>query len=98
MRRVTIKQLSQDTDALLDAAQMERVLITQNGKPVAVILGLKFKDEEDYALERDAAFWQMIRERRRNEKTIPLEQVKKELGLDTPKKERKRKVAKAARG
>ena len=98
MKKITIKQLVQNADAMMDVAQLERVVVVQNGKPVAVILGLKYKDEEDYALEKDKAFWQMIRERRRERKMIPWEDVKKELGLDQPKPRTSRRVAKTTKG
>ncbi len=42
--------------------------------------GVEYKDEEDYTLERDKAFWQMIEERRK-QKTIPIAEVKRRLGV-----------------
>jgi antitoxin (DNA-binding transcriptional repressor) of toxin-antitoxin stability system len=87
MKKVTVKQLADETAAIVEIAQSERVVVTENGKPSAVMLGVKFKDEEDYALEKDAAFWQMIRERRKRNKWIPWEEAKKRLGLTSkPKK------------
>lgn len=81
MRETTIEQFARDLPAFLDAAQRERVLITRAGKPVAVVIGLENKDEEDLELEASADFWRMIEERRR-EPTIPLDQVKAELFAD----------------
>ena len=81
MKETTIEQFARDTAAFLDAAQRERVLITRAGKPVAVVIGLENKDEEDLELEASADFWRMIEERRR-EPTIPLDQVKAELFAD----------------
>ena len=88
MKEVTVEQLAKDSKALLDIAQSERIVVTRKGKPSAVILGLEFKDEEDYALERDTAFWQMIRERRK-EKTIPLAEVERRLGITGKAKKKK---------
>lgn len=93
MKKVTVKQLAEEAAAVLDLAQSERVIVLQDGKPSAIVLGLKYKDEEDYALEKDAAFWQMIRERRKRNKTIPWEEAKRQLGL-VPRKARKRTVKK----
>ena len=80
MKEVTVKQLAEQVATILDIAQTERVVVLQNGRPSAVVLGVKYKDEEDYALERDSAFWQMIRERRKRNKLIPWEEAKKRLG------------------
>jgi PHD/YefM family antitoxin component YafN of YafNO toxin-antitoxin module len=93
MKEVTVKQLAEQATEILDMAQTDRVVILQNGKPSAVVLGLKYKDEEDYALERDAGFWQMIRERRRRNKLIPWEEAKKQLGLG-PRKAKKKTTTK----
>ena len=84
MKEFILEQLSSDVGQIMAAAQRERILITRNGEPVALVVGIENKDEEDYALERDTAFWQMIRERRK-EKTIPLEEVKRRLGLSKSK-------------
>src|SRR5262245_54348261 len=89
MKRIPIEEFAKDASAFLAISQSERVVITEKGKPLAVVLGLKYKDEEDYALERDADFWRMIRERRKQKNAIPLAQVKKQLGLDQPKVRKK---------
>jgi antitoxin (DNA-binding transcriptional repressor) of toxin-antitoxin stability system len=86
MKEITVEQLSSETPALLSLAQTERVIVTRNGKPLALLLGLEYKDEEDYALEKDTEFWQMIQERRKGTKTVPLAEVKKQLGLSQPKR------------
>jgi prevent-host-death family protein len=80
MKKVSVEQLSKETPALVSIAQSERVVITSNGKPSAVLLGIENKDEEDHALERDDVFWKMIRARRK-QKTIPLAVAKVKLGL-----------------
>ncbi len=57
------------------------VIVTNRGKPVAAIRGLKDEDDlEDYLLERSPKCWAMIR-RARKGKSVALEQVRKELGL-----------------
>jgi prevent-host-death family protein len=85
MKQVTVKRLSDQADELLDAAQIERIVVTRNGRPSAVLLGIEFKDEEDYALERDTEFWRMIEERRKETKFHTLEEVKKRLGMGSRK-------------
>jgi prevent-host-death family protein len=78
MKEVSIEQLAQNTSAFITAAQSERVVVTQNGKPMAVLVGIKNKDQEDLALEASAEFWRMIEERRK-EPTVPLSAIKADL-------------------
>ena len=81
MKEITLEELSQQTAALLDAAQHERLVVTRNGKPLAVVVGIENKDEEDLRLEASPEFWRMIEERRR-EPTVPWEDIKPELFAD----------------
>jgi len=83
MKTITVERFSKDANAVFELAQNQRVIVTRHGKPLALVLGLLYKDEEDYALERDRTFWEMIRQRRRKNKSIPWEDVKRELGLKT---------------
>ena len=58
------------------------VIVTNRGKPVAAIQGLKDEDDlEDSLLERSPKFWARICRARRG-KSVALDQVRKELGLD----------------
>jgi antitoxin (DNA-binding transcriptional repressor) of toxin-antitoxin stability system len=52
-------------DACVRDAQVERVVITQNGAPVALIVGLAGMDEEQVQLGSSDEFWKLIAERRR---------------------------------
>lgn len=81
MKEITLEQLSRETSALLDAAQHERLVVTRNGKPLAVVVGIENKDREDLHLESSPEFWRMIEERRR-EPTTPLEEIRAELFAD----------------
>jgi hypothetical protein len=45
-------------------AQDEGVIITQDGEPVALVLGTRGLDVEQLELCRSTDFWAMIRERR----------------------------------
>ena len=42
-------------------AQQERIVVTRNGKPVALVIGL---DEEQQQLGSSQKFWDLIAERR----------------------------------
>ena len=64
------------------ASQKDVVIVTNRGKPVAAIQGLKDEDDlEDYLLERSPKFWAMIRRARRG-KSVGLDRVRKQLGLE----------------
>ena len=78
MKEATIETFSQELNALLDAAQQERILITKRGKPFAIVVGIANKDAEDLRLETSADFWEMIEQRRR-EPAVSLEKVEAEL-------------------
>ena len=65
--------------AYVDECESEGpVIITRNGKPIALVVGMEFKDEEDFALETSPEFWKMIEERRR-QPTVSMDEVRTEL-------------------
>ena len=78
MKPIAVEELSNGIESLLKEAQKERVLLTRQGKPCAVLFGLENLDEEDWQLARSADFWQMIQERRKGP-LIPLVDVKRRL-------------------
>jgi antitoxin (DNA-binding transcriptional repressor) of toxin-antitoxin stability system len=63
MKTVDIEQTSLDA-CILDA-QSEQVVITREGNPVALIVGVRGLDEEQIRLGSSDAFWQMISSRRK---------------------------------
>jgi antitoxin (DNA-binding transcriptional repressor) of toxin-antitoxin stability system len=65
MNETTIEQFEQDPRSVVEAAQRERIVLTQDGIPVAIIVGLKNRDAEDAALETSPELWRMIEDRRR---------------------------------
>src|SRR2546422_4985021 len=78
MKEITVEQLASQPADWLKAAQSDRLVITEQGKPSAVVFGIENLDEEDWDLQLSPEFWQMIEERRR-EPTIPWERAKAEL-------------------
>jgi antitoxin (DNA-binding transcriptional repressor) of toxin-antitoxin stability system len=60
-------------DATLDRciaeAQQERVILTRNGDPIALVVGVQGMDEEQIRLSSSLEFWNLIEESRR-QKTI----------------------------
>ena len=74
MKETTLAQFSREPQTVVQVAQQERILVTQNGKPVALVVGLENRDEEDWQLEMSLDFWQMIEERRKRP-TMPFQEV-----------------------
>jgi antitoxin (DNA-binding transcriptional repressor) of toxin-antitoxin stability system len=62
----------------VQSVQQEQILITQNGRPIALLLGLENIDPEQWNLQLSPEFWQMIRYRRQRP-TILLSLVEAEL-------------------
>ncbi|HTG17908.1 MAG TPA: hypothetical protein VK747_21860 [Blastocatellia bacterium] len=51
-------------DSCISDSQHERVVITREGKPVALIVGVEGLDQEQLQLGTSDRFWKMIGERR----------------------------------
>ena len=86
------------TDLTLpDAAEMARggtVILTRDGKPLAVIKDLSGSDWESAALADNPRFRALIEESRRSHREqggISLQQLRNDLGLKAPKQPAKRK-------
>ena len=58
--------------------QHERVVITRNGKPVALIIGVEGMDEEQLQLGSSDKFWKLIAERRR-QRTISSAELEQKM-------------------
>ncbi len=78
MREISIENFGQNVEGFLHAAQAERLLVTQGGKPLAVLVGVENKDQEDWTVENSPEFWRMIEDRRR-ERTLPWKEVRDSL-------------------
>jgi antitoxin (DNA-binding transcriptional repressor) of toxin-antitoxin stability system len=61
----TIRMEQTTLDACLQDAQRERIVITRNGAPIALIVGLEGMDEEQVRMGGSDEFWKRIAERRR---------------------------------
>jgi antitoxin (DNA-binding transcriptional repressor) of toxin-antitoxin stability system len=59
-------------------AQDERIVLTRNGKPVALLVGVEGMDLEQIELGYSDKFWTLIRERRR-QKTLSRAELEKRL-------------------
>lgn len=67
-----------DLDACVSQAQHERIVITRNGRPVALVVGVAGLDAEQLELGSNPAFWEMIMQRRR-QRTITRAQLEEKI-------------------
>jgi antitoxin (DNA-binding transcriptional repressor) of toxin-antitoxin stability system len=67
MKVISLKEASLNT--CVEDAQRERVVITRDGKPVALVIGVEGLDEEQVELGSSDKFWTLVAERR-GQKTI----------------------------
>lgn len=65
-------------ETCVNDARSERVVITRDGRPVALVVGIEGLDEEQIALGSDPDFWQLI-ESRRAQKTISRAELERRL-------------------
>ncbi len=68
-----------DLSECVKDAQRERIVITRNGKPVALVVGVEGLDAEQLELGTSAEFWNLIN-RRRLEPTLTRKQIEKKVG------------------
>ena len=76
MKVVDLEQAT--LDACVRDAQEEQVLLTRDGKPVALIVGIDGLDEEQVQLGSSAKFWALVAERRA-EKTVGRASLEEQL-------------------
>lgn len=82
MKTVTVEEFRARLDEYLADAASREVILTHEGKPWLVLRAFRAGDDEDSAaFSGSPEFWQMIHERRQ-EKGIPWQEARKELGLD----------------
>ena len=65
-------------DRCVDEAQQERVILTRNGQPIALVVGVDGMDEEQILLSSSPEFWELIEESR-GQKTISREELERRL-------------------
>jgi PHD/YefM family antitoxin component YafN of YafNO toxin-antitoxin module len=81
MKMINLEQAT--LEICVNDAQRERVVITRNGKPVALIIGVEGLDEEQLQLGSSDKFWRLIAERRA-QKTISRAQLEQSINIASP--------------
>jgi prevent-host-death family protein len=67
VKRVALAELEDDLSRFLREAEGEEIVITRNGKPIAVLIGIASQDDRfDDRLERDPRFLRRIEQAREN--------------------------------
>jgi prevent-host-death family protein len=88
MKVVALRDAKQQLSGCVVHAQRERVLITKQGRPAALMIGVEGHDLEDVLLMQNPRFWKMI-EARRTEPTLAIDEVRRQLGLSRPRRRRR---------
>jgi antitoxin (DNA-binding transcriptional repressor) of toxin-antitoxin stability system len=76
MTTINVEQAT--LEACLEKSQRERVILTRNGKPVALIVNVEGLDAEQIELGSSDKFWKLMAERRA-QFTISREQLEEQL-------------------
>ncbi len=79
MKTISVRDLQKRIRSVMEAAQSDQVVITRNGEPIAVVLGVEGADWETVVVETNRSFWKQIA-KRRNQKTISLSEIRERLG------------------
>ena len=78
MTTISARDLQKNIKRCLQRSQKDRIVVTQHGKPAAVIVGVQGMDWENVVLDIDPAFWRLIHARRK-QPTLSLEAFKGKL-------------------
>ncbi len=76
MKLIPLKET--DLDACVNDAQRERIVITRDGKPVALVVGVRGLDAEQLELGSSVKFWELITDRRQ-QRRFTREQLEQRL-------------------
>lgn len=65
MKTIAVRELQKKIKETISESQKDRVIITRNGKPAAILIGVDGQQWESVILETDPGFWRMIKQRRK---------------------------------
>ena len=78
MKTISVRDLQKKVRESVDAAQSDRIVITRQGKPAAVLVGVEGEDWETVVLETNAEFWQLVAKRRK-QPTVSMAEMRMRL-------------------
>ena len=76
MKVMTLRDARSQLSAVIEDANTERVLITNHGRPAALVIGVAGLDTEEVLLVSNPNFWRMIEESRREDRTLTTAEVR----------------------
>ena len=81
MKSIAIEQAT--LESCVSNAQRERLMVTRDGAPVALVVGIEGLDSEQVELGSSDEFWKLIKERRACP-TITRDELERQLAAMTP--------------
>jgi antitoxin (DNA-binding transcriptional repressor) of toxin-antitoxin stability system len=81
----TVPMENATLDGCIAEAQRERVILTRNGDPIVLLVGVEGMDEEQIRLSSSPEFWKLIQDSRRQE-TISREELERRLDRGTERR------------
>ena len=100
MKKLELKSATRPLQEYASRPGFEPLVLTAKGKPVAALIHLKNADWETISLSMNPKFMHIIersRARARKEGTIPLEEVRKNVGIPSQTRERRKRNPHAAK-
>jgi prevent-host-death family protein len=79
MKVTTLRKARARLSAVIEESNDDRVLITTNGKPAAVVIGVKGQDLEEVLLAANPKFWAMIEESRCGDRTLSSAEIRSRI-------------------
>lgn len=76
MKLVAMHEAKAKLSEYIAASQKDRVLITNHGRPAAIVIGVEGEELEDLMTRANPKFWEMIEEARK-QPTISLAEAKR---------------------
>ena len=89
MKTISVRELQKRIKECVDTSQAEGVVVTRNGRPASIVIGVEGSDWEDLVVQSDPAFWATIRERRK-EKSVSAVEMRRRVLSPPRTKPRKR--------
>jgi len=88
MKTIGVRDLQRRIRECVETSQAEGVVITRNGRPASLVIGVEGTSWEDLVTQSDPLFWRLLRERRR-EKSISAAEMRRRVLTSSGKRSRK---------
>jgi prevent-host-death family protein len=95
MKVISIRAAKASLSNYMGEAQQDPVLITRDGKPAALMIGVEGEQLEDLLTVANPRFWELVESRRRSSKRVSIAEVRRRLGTSRKVKSPRRKRSRA---